>query len=462
MIQRGTGDVDLLHNITITSSMATDSSGSNRPPPDPGGGGLGSLLASARKAFRNPRSDRSIGSNAPPSSAPSSEQQQKNPPLKPTPKESPPPNKTLFIDETPEPAETPEVFTEIATAEHEAHLKKHGEDAMAIPTMNLFAIKPDEEGNPIRAKSRIVALGNLEQRIWSGEDRHAPVSSGTGARLLVSMAVEDGRRLKQGDCKNAFCNGILPEDEVIIVKPPQDCPRSKRGTCWKSNKTSHGLARSAHHWHTAMSGHLADDLGFKAMDHDKCVFKCQPFPDKPPMYVGLHADDFVYCSKSDEVEQWFENELKSHVKVDFFMGDVNWFLGQRYDWFTDSNNKVSCHISQQAFIEGMLHKFNLTHISPASTPHRSGLKINRIDQDGATVNSKAFTQRYQSIMGCLNWLTINTRPDINTAFSLLSQFNNNPSEGHWEADLLHHGEKLSSPTPWGFGLTSPNSFLVIA
>ena len=33
----------------------------------------------------------------------------------------------------------------------------------------------------------------------------------------------------------------------------------------------------------------------------------------------------------------------------------------------------------------------------------------------------------------MNWLAINTRPDINTAYSLLSQFNSNPSQGHYDA-----------------------------
>ena len=35
--------------------------------------------------------------------------------------------------------------------------------------MNLFSIKADIDGSPNRSKSRIVALGNLEQRKWSQE-----------------------------------------------------------------------------------------------------------------------------------------------------------------------------------------------------------------------------------------------------------------------------------------------------
>ena len=155
-----------------------------------------------------------------------------------------------------------DVFTTITEHEYQELVRIHGDDAVAIPTMNLFTVKNDKEGNPVRAKSRIVALGNLERRIRSREDRYAPVLNSISSRLLLSMAVEDGCRLKQGDCKNAFCNGILPDDEICVVKPPLGCPKSPKGTYWKVNKTLYGLARSAHHWYTKLSNHLIDDMGF--------------------------------------------------------------------------------------------------------------------------------------------------------------------------------------------------------
>ena len=84
-----------------------------------------------------------------------------------------------------------DVFTEITYLQYKEYRRIHGEKATAIPTMNLFTIKPDMDGSPNRAKSRIVALGNLERRIWSREDKYAPVLSSTASRLLVSMTVED-------------------------------------------------------------------------------------------------------------------------------------------------------------------------------------------------------------------------------------------------------------------------------
>ena len=327
-----------------------------------------------------------------------------------------------------------DVFDVIDKQKYLQLLDLHGKNAEAIPTMNIFNVKTDKEGNPIRAKSRIVALGNLEQRIWSREDRYAPVLNGISSRLLLSMAIEDGRYLKQGDCKNAFCNGILPDDEICIVKPPMNCPNSAPGTYWKLNKTLYGLARSAKHWYKKLSGHMIDDMGFKAMDQDKCVLKCSPIEGEPPIYVGIYVDDFIYYSKSDKVEEWFEQQLKSHVKVDF-MGDVSWFLGQRYEWNTDDlDGTVSCHVSQQAFVEGLLEKHGMTDCTLAKTPFRSGCKIDRIEDDGiASDDKKDFITKYQSIMGCINWLCINTRPDIATVYKLLSQFNCKPSKGHMDA-----------------------------
>ena len=106
-------------------------------------------------------------------------------------------------------------------------------------------------------------------------------------------------------------------------------------------------------------------MGFDAMAQDKCVYTCTPIEGQPPIYVRLYVDDLAYYSKSDKVEQWFENNLRSHLKVEF-MGDSAWFLGQQYDWHTDPNNgHVSCHISQQAMIEGILVRHQLEDCNTA-------------------------------------------------------------------------------------------------
>jgi glycosyltransferase involved in cell wall biosynthesis len=98
---------------------------------------------------------------------------------------------------------------------------KNHSDIQIIPTMNVQTIKKDEVGDPDRVKkSRIVALGNFEDRVWSKSEKYAPVLRDESSRAMTSMAVEMGRREKQGDCKNAFVQSYLPKDETIICRPP--------------------------------------------------------------------------------------------------------------------------------------------------------------------------------------------------------------------------------------------------
>ena len=42
------------------------------------------------------------------------------------------------------------------------------------------------------------------------------------------MAVKNCRRLKQGDCKNAFYNARLPDNKTTIIKPPSGDPDAKK------------------------------------------------------------------------------------------------------------------------------------------------------------------------------------------------------------------------------------------
>jgi len=55
-----------------------------------------------------------------------------------------------------------DTFVEIDEEEYKKIVEEHGEKCKAIPTMNIVTVKKDNLGNPVRAKSRIVVLGNLE------------------------------------------------------------------------------------------------------------------------------------------------------------------------------------------------------------------------------------------------------------------------------------------------------------
>jgi hypothetical protein len=94
---------------------------------------------------------------------------------------------------------------------------------------------------PLRAKSRIVVLGNHESRDWSKSDCFAPVLWFDSLRFLVSLSTQHRRALNQGDCKNAFCQCTLPAEETTIVRPPSGDPDASKDEYWLLLKILYGL-----------------------------------------------------------------------------------------------------------------------------------------------------------------------------------------------------------------------------
>jgi hypothetical protein len=88
-------------------------------------------------------------------------------------------------------------------SEDEYQQLRHLHGVRAIPSMCTFVVK-HTNGIPTRAKSRIVVLGNLEQRSWTKADCFSPLISIPMIRFLTALAVQNGRPLQQADCKFAF------------------------------------------------------------------------------------------------------------------------------------------------------------------------------------------------------------------------------------------------------------------
>ena len=172
-------------------------------------------------------------------------------------------------------------------------------------------------------------------------------------------------------------------------------------------------------------------LGMTSCPNQPCIFIGNPIPGQAPIYVGCYVDDFCYFSESDEVERWFETSLQSKLRVEF-MGPVCWFLGAHFDWQHDVDGGLSVHLSQTGCIDTLVDRFGLTNANPVDTPYRSGLPIDRVPIDPIKPTPD-FVKQYQSIVGGINWISCSTRPDGSVTTSLLAQFNQAPSSGHFDA-----------------------------
>jgi hypothetical protein len=351
------------------------------------------------------------------------------------------------------------MFDIISEEEYLCLCKLHGIKAM--PSMCNFTTKCTN-GVPTHAKSWSVVLGKFDPRLWTKTDCFSPVISIPMVRLLTALAVYNKCTIKQGDCKFAFIQTSLPAEELTIVKPHFGCPFSGKCTSWELKRSLYGLRRVPRHWYKLFSDIIqSPEIGLRPTKHDACIFHGSLIPGKPPLYLAIYVDDFLYFSLDDEVEKYFETALCQKLRVDF-LGDAGWYLGMKFNWNHGSDGLVSRHISEEGYAAAIVEDMGLSNAnkSPLMTPFCSGLPIGAIPSvDMSPTDCAHIIAQMQSWLGMINWLQMCTRPDLATIFSLLSSYMHCPSPGHLEA-VKHVAKYILSTMDLGLQFTSkPNSSL---
>jgi hypothetical protein len=209
---------------------------------------------------------------------------------------------------------------------------------------------------------------------------------------------------------------------------------------------------------------ILTEMGLKASPHDPCVYTgvVNPDADYDPatsprklLHIGIYVDDFVFFSEDPAEEELFRKTLASKIKVDF-MGDVDYFLGTAFTWKRWDDGHLSVHMGQNAFVEYLGHRFALTNFVPVPnmTPYRSGLPIDAIPSPNPKEpDFKRRRKLYQSIVGCINWLAVCTRPDVSPALTFLASYSTAPHIQHYKA-ALHVVKYLISTADYGISFHS--------
>ena len=113
------------------------------------------------------------------------------------------------------------------------------------------------------------------------------------------------------------------------------------------------------------------------------------------------------------------------------LGEIHWLLNLKID-----RNKISgtINISQEAYINNILARFNLQDAKSYSSPLDPNVKLSK-DQCSITDEEKKTMEKvtYRQAIGSLMWAAVATRLDIAFAVSLLSQFLENLGKVHWNA-----------------------------
>ena len=260
-----------------------------------------------------------------------------------------------------------------------------------------------------------------------------PVLSQMELRFIIALAARKRCIPKTGDIKQAFCQSSLPPDENYICRPPPGCPVTPPNTYWKLKKTLYGLKRSPRHFYE-LATKLLLSLGLKQHPLSPCLFSGSIIKNKPPLYLGLYVDDFIYFSKDKSVETTFEQEFSKKIDIDF-NGQVSCFLGIKFNAVKHDDGEVDILMNQPAFIKHLAHTAGLSDVTTIPTaPYRNGFPMDSIPTPTIHNNDQdKLTKTMHQLVGSLNWLAISTRPNISTITNMIVKYTSAPSKQHIQA-----------------------------
>ncbi|KAF2317627.1 hypothetical protein GH714_025846 [Hevea brasiliensis] len=91
-------------------------------------------------------------------------------------------------------------------------------------------------------------------------------------------------------------------------------------------------------------------------------------------------------------------------------------------------------LSQQAYVEKVLNRFNMNNAKPVTVPFTAHFKLStnispKIDEEMEHMSSVP----YSSVVGSIMYAMVCTRPDISHAISVVNRYMACPGKEHWQA-----------------------------
>jgi hypothetical protein len=140
-----------------------------------------------------------------------------------------------------------------------------------------------------------------------------------------------------------------------------------------------------------------------------------------------HVDDTIISGSDTEGRQRLVQTLRERFKLKD-MGEVKLILGMEVHRDSDG-----IKLTQQKYVETMLAKFNMDRCKPTPTPIPVGVQLSVRDSPSTDAERRTMAAiPYKQLVGHLNYLANNTRPDISGVVSDLGRHMANPGMAHWK------------------------------
>jgi transposase InsO family protein len=276
-------------------------------------------------------------------------------------------------------------------------------------------------------KARLVARGNHQRPGIDYNESFSPVMRLESLRTLLALAAIRDLDIMQFDITSAYLHGTLKE-EIYMQQPDGYVAPGKENWVWRLKKGLYGLVQAGRTWNEELNAHMGN-VGFTATAKDPAIYVRGTWSQEDFVAGGFWVDDFIGIGSGKEL-----NALARGIDAKYGitgLGQVKWVLGMLIERDRAAH---TISISQEAFINTILTRFNLTEATSLSTPLAPGTQLTKDDcPTSQEEKDDMATRPYRELVGALAWLALGTRPDIAYATSSLARFGHNPGRAHWEA-----------------------------
>ena len=229
-------------------------------------------------------------------------------------------------------------------------------------------------------KARLVARGFEESD--QGMEKEAPTCAAEAFRLGLAIILMKGWQVQTLDVKTAYLQGEEIQRDVF-VKPPVE---AKTRGIWKLKKTIYGLKDAVRAWYDSVTTIILE-LGGKRSRFEPTLFTWRNENLELIGLMCIHVDDFCYGGNRE-----FNDEVISKMSQRLRVGETQkgkfCYLGVEVE---QSNNMI--HLNQFNYIRRMC--------LPRMREFERKDSLNVEDM-----------KAYRGVVGKLNWVTQNTRPDL--------------------------------------------------
>ena len=231
-------------------------------------------------------------------------------------------------------------------------------------------------------KARLVARGFEENTLSIRKD--SPTCSKEAVRLTISLATSYGWKINSVDVKAAYLQGD-PINREVFLKPPVEFDEGK---IWRLKKTVYGLCDAAGAWYNRVSSALCS-LSVERCDLEPSLFYWLIGGELKGI-ICVYVDDLLWSGTNE-----FENEVIGKIRELFLIGSSE----------TDTFKYIGLNLTSEG------SKTTIDQNQYAASLSKAELQSSRATARSSEL-SDAEKREYRGLIGQLNWLATNSRPDI--------------------------------------------------